>query len=298
MIIFSMASRIPDIELLRAFRQVAVDLSFTRAASAMHVTQSAVSHRVKRLERQLGKVLFRRNPHDVQLTTAGKALLTQISPALEQLERTFDQTNAQAKRVLKIELESAFASNWLTPRLGDFMAKHPDANVQFAFSTREPEFSEGTEVAIKWGKGGWSGLRSTWLMGSEVTPMYAPSLMRETPLKSTQDLTRHTLLHDRDTASWREWAKSADVKGLMIDGGHVYDDTLALQQAAIDGHGVALYPVELGQRSVARGDLIIPFPSLVFPGPGSYYLLTKPRDLSPMATSFILWLEGAVRSLA
>lgn len=298
MIIISMASRIPDIELLRAFRQVATDLSFTRAATTMNVTQSAISHRIKRLERQLGKVLFRRTPHEVQLTSAGKVLLTEIDPAVRQLEQVFAQATAEANRVLTIELESAFASNWLTPRLGDFISKHPDVHVKFKFSTREPEFSEGTELAIKWGKGNWSGVQSTLLMRSEITPMCAPSLICQTPISFKSDLSRHTLLHDRDTKSWQAWAKSAKVKGLMIEGGHIYDDTLALQQAAIAGHGVALYPVELAHRSIARGDLIMPFPSLVFQGPGSYFLLKRTNKLSRTAQLFARWLQNSVREAA
>ncbi len=289
-----MPHRIPDIELLRAFRQVARDKSFTRAAASVNVTQSAISHRVKKLEEQIDKKLFLRNPHKVHLTSAGEELLAQITPAIELLEEAFDRLPGPAKNVLQIELESAFASNWLTPRLSEFTKQHPGVDVQFRFSRKQPEFAEETELAIKWGDGRWAGLQATWLMGSEITPMCAPSLIERIPLRSPQDLTNHALLHDRDTRSWETWVKSTGVTGLEIDSGHVFQDTLALQQAAIDGHGVALYPLELGQRAIGRGDLAMPLPDFKIPGPGQYYLLQRSDALTPVANSFVSWLKGAI----
>jgi LysR family glycine cleavage system transcriptional activator len=287
--------KIPDIELLCVLRVVAIEGSFTRAALSMNLTQSAISHRVKKLERELGKTLFLRDSHRVDLTDAGTELLKAISPPLDQLESIFGQAlPRRSTRTLEIELESAFASNWLAPRLSSFTALHPDVRIQLNVSHRQLEFSGETELAIKWGKGSWRGYEVQQLMSSRLTPMCAPTLIREGRLKVPADLAHSVLLHDRDHLSWRKWARAAGLKNLATDQGHLFQDTLMLQQAAINGHGVALYPIELGQDALRRGNLAAPFPETTTVGPGSYFVITRPRLLSRIALDFVTWLQTAV----
>src|SRR5271154_2876097 len=81
---------------LRAFEAAARQLSFTRAAEELHVTQAAVSHQVKALERRLGVPLFRRLPRSLLLTDEGQALLPELRDAFERIGRALDRMSDEA----------------------------------------------------------------------------------------------------------------------------------------------------------------------------------------------------------
>lgn len=75
----------PDVQGLRVFQAVADKLSFTRAAEAMGITQSAVSHHIAKLEQELHLELIQRNGHSIALTPAGQALRTEGGKILRQV---------------------------------------------------------------------------------------------------------------------------------------------------------------------------------------------------------------------
>src|SRR5215471_6863028 len=66
--------RLPSLDTLRVFSVAARHLSFTKAADELHLTQSAISHRVRALEEELGVLLFNRLTRKLTLTSAGQAL--------------------------------------------------------------------------------------------------------------------------------------------------------------------------------------------------------------------------------
>ena len=74
-----------DAHQLRIFAAVAENLSFTRAAEQLLLTQSAVSHQISRLERTVGSPLLQRDGRQVRLTDAGKELLTHARPVFSAL---------------------------------------------------------------------------------------------------------------------------------------------------------------------------------------------------------------------
>ncbi|MGE3149634.1 MAG: LysR substrate-binding domain-containing protein, partial [Pseudorhodoplanes sp.] len=193
-----------------------------------------------------------------------------------------------------IELESGFASSWLTPRLSTFTAMHPDVRLHLNISQQGVEFSGETEIAVKWGSGYWPGFEVEWLMEAPLVPMCAPSILRTRKLRTPNDLTHHVLLHDRQLTHWTIWAQVAKVSGLDTTAGHIFQDTLALEQAAIRGHGIALYCMELGRGALERGDLVIPLPDHSITGLGDYFLDMQRKRLSTVATDFIKWLRAVI----
>src|SRR5215471_18911145 len=106
---------------LRAFHQVAEQLSFTRAAQALHVTQSAVSQQVAQLEQRLGKRLVERNARSVRLTEHGEALAAACQRSFAVLESALQRIagNADAN-ALNFKVPPTFAMKWLMPRLPRF----------------------------------------------------------------------------------------------------------------------------------------------------------------------------------
>jgi LysR family glycine cleavage system transcriptional activator len=198
---------------------------------------------------------------------------------------------------LEIELESAFNSDWLTPRLQSFTRICPDARIDLNISPQKRlEFRGGTQVAIKWGRPPWRGYQADWLMGSRMTPVCAPGLLREQSLNQPGDVLGFRLLHDKDESAWRMWAKLAGLKRFVAGAGHVFQDTLALKQAAMRGHGIALYGKELIENELEDGVLVAPFPAIEVTEAGAYYLITRRKKLEPLAVEFIRWLKTEVQA--
>lgn len=285
-------SRIPDLILLRAFDTVARTRNFTRAAEILNLTQSAVSHQIRKLELEVGSRLFNRNPHEVSLTSDGRRLHTQIAPVLLQLDTIFASGSAhRSEEKLEIELESAFNSDWLTPRLALFTEETPDVRIDLHISAQKRlEFHGDTQFAIKWGKPPWEDYQAVRLMESSLTPMCSPAMLEKSVLKEPADLQKFRLLHDRDETAWRMWMKLAGLKHLNVNSGHIFQDTLALKQAMIRGHGVAIYAKELAERELRQGDLIAPFPDIEVVDAGAYYVITRDRGLNWPAREFLKWI--------
>lgn len=294
-----MPSHIPDIQLLRAFLAVASELSFTRAGSKLNQTQSAVSHQIRKLETQLGKSLFVRHSSQVMVTEAGAALQLRLQPLIEQLDTIFATGSAlKERRKVEVELESGFATFWLTPRFSRFIDQHRDIEVTMNISHRRLEFVDDTELAVKWGDGEWPGYMAERLMDHSLTPMCSPEIAGR--VNSLDDLARQPLLHERNQDLWAGWFAGAGAPQLVRTGGHVYQDAAMLRHAAIQGYGVALFAIELAIDAIEKKQLAVPFPGTFLPTLNAYYVITKSKRLSPAAISFKRWLkaETAATTLA
>lgn len=288
-------TRLPHLSLLLAFKTVAEHGSFTRAANLLHLSQSAVSQQVVKLEEALGVQLFVRSTRTVSLTPAGRELLGDIALPFEQLVGAFEKcTRHRTPPVLHIEAEPVMSAFWLTPRLRHFTERFPELRIQQTLTTQRVEFSEEIELAIKWGSADWPGFDSEFLMGLNYAPVCSPSLLAG--LRTPADLAHQPLLHDRNYHDWESWQTLYPTAGLQVRAGHIVSDSNVLAQLAIEGHGVALCAIELTERSVRNGELVRPFPELVMPHALAYHLLTK-RQKPPSETAglFILWLKEEAR---
>ena len=290
------AFRVPSIELLQTFIAVFQCRNFSTAAEKLHLTQSAVSHRIKRLEDELDVVLFDRSPRNVNASEAGDRLYSDIHSALNSLENVFGKIRQNANHTrLEIEVEPAFGTKWLAPRLKSFLLDHPDLKLQINLSDKKLEFSGNTEIAIKWGhENSWPGFYCEPLMDLIFTPMCSRSFLNEHGQVTAENLARFPLLHDRDYSEWARLAGSFNLSALDFRKGHIIGDTALLEQAAIEGNGIALCALELTENAVQRGDLIPPLPDLKIRSDKSYYLL-RHQSIKPtiIGAQFFEWLHQA-----
>ncbi|WP_339442934.1 LysR substrate-binding domain-containing protein [Pseudomonas hunanensis] len=291
------STRLPHLGLLLAFRTVAELGSFTRAAKALHLSQSAVSQQVVKLEEVLQTQLFERSTRSVVLTVDGEQLLDDLKMPLEQLITALNRCSRKhLPPVLHIETEPLISAFWLTPRLRNFTNRFPEVQIQQILSTQRVEFPEQVEVAIKWGAEHWPGFNAEYFFSLNYAPVCAPALLEgSSPLWSPADLNKHTLLHDRNYQDWKRWHALYPDERLNVENGHVVTDSNVLAQMAIEGYGVALCALELIERQLRNGELIIPFPEMTMRHPLAYYILTRPQHtLSPTARNFIEWLRSLV----
>jgi LysR family glycine cleavage system transcriptional activator len=270
-----MKRRLPSLNALRAFEAAASHLSFTRAADELAVTQGAVSHQVKALERQLGLPLFHRQNQRLTLTSTGQAYLPVVRDAFDRLAAGTEQLLAaeQSKR-LTISVSPNFAANWLVPRIGQFVEQHPDIDLRINAALHHVDFArEDVDMAVRHGDGHWPGLHVVRLCREELFPVCSPKLLegRHT-LRAPADLLHHTLLHWDDRRDWQKWLDAAGVAAADLARGVVFNQASMAIRAAVDGQGVTLARTALVALLLLEGRLVRPFP-LALPVSYAYYVV-------------------------
>ena len=299
-----MARRLPPLNALRAFESAGRHLSFTKAAAELSVTPAAISHQVKALEELLEVPLFRRLTRALRLTDAGQAALPTISQGFDKLAQGVEQMRAHCESgVLTISVSPSFGAMWLMPRLEHFRSRHPDIEIRIDGTDRLVDLARDVaDVALRYGPGGYNGVRLDCLFSPVNTPVCSPALLSgEHPLRQPDDLRHHTLLHvdwkDAE-ASWRMWLLAAGLHDIDPTRGPRFTMENMAVQAALDGHGVALIGDILVADDLAAGRLVRPFdPSLSTPLTFSYYLLSaKDSAEQPKVAAFRDWLLEEVRA--
>jgi LysR family glycine cleavage system transcriptional activator len=275
---------LPPLTAVRAFEAAARHLSFTRAASELHVTQSAVSHQVRTLEAWLGFPLFRRANREVQLTEEGLAYLPAVRGSLNKLRAATESLiHREFEDLLSISTAESFATHWLIPRLPQFLATHPHLNVRLTTQNPVDEFGNESEefeppwidVVIRYGRGNWLGLQTIKLFSEEIYPVCAPSLLEgEHPLDDPRNLRHHTLLHDEMQMQWRAWLLAAGYEDVDATRGPRFSHSHMVITAALQGSGVALGRSGLVGHLVETGRLARPF-GQPMPAEYSYYMLMR-----------------------
>src|SRR3954452_21960741 len=204
-----MAARLPSLNGLRAFEAAARHMSFTLAASELDVTQTAISHQIRRLGGELGIRLFVRQNRTLSLTPEAKEYLPGIRAAFNDLRLATDRLlRKDDGNVLTVSTLASLAAKWLLPRISDFQEKHPGIDVRITTSTALVDFRSGdVDTAIRYGRGQWPGLPAAWLMGDQLFPVCSPALLAgDKPLRCPEDLANHVLLHSTNNEDdWRLW---------------------------------------------------------------------------------------------
>lgn len=273
---------------LRAFEAAARHLSFTRAAIELCVTQAAVSHQVKLLEQRLGVTLFRRLPRGLMITEEGMALLPSLKESFDRMADMLERfEGGHVREVLKVGAVGTLAVGWLLPRLHDFREKYPFVDVRLSTNNNRVDIAaEGLDYTIKFGNGAWHDIEAQALFEAPLSVLAIPPIARQ--LKSPEDVAHQTLLRSYRADEWPSWFEAAHVAPPPIRG-HVFDSSVLMIEAAIQGAGVALAPPLMFSRLLAAGMIEQPFE--IYISKGSYWLTRlKSRSVTPAMEMFRNWL--------
>ncbi|MCP3386737.1 MULTISPECIES: transcriptional regulator GcvA [unclassified Bradyrhizobium] len=299
-----MTARLPSLNGLRAFEAAARHLSFTLAASELNVTQTAISHQIRRLEEELGIRLFIRQNRALALTAEARDYLPGVRAAFNDLRLATDRLlRKDDDKVLTVSTLASLAAKWLLPRLTDFQEAHPGIDVRITTSTSLVDFQrDDVDAAIRYGRGQWPGLRADWLMADELFPVCSPSLLRgDKPLRRPEDLRGYPLLHTSNANSddWRLWLTAAGLPAdIAKQPGITFDMIFMTIQAAIDGIGVAMGRTSYVSDDIAKGRLVVPF-KIALPADAGFYLVSpEGRREAPKLAAFRQWMIAATQNKA
>jgi LysR family transcriptional regulator, glycine cleavage system transcriptional activator len=284
----------PPLHCLTAFEAVARLRSFAQAAAELHITPSAVSHRIKDLEKEIGETLFVRRARRIDLTIAGERYLADVRAALEPLARLArPRLGERRSEKLRVVAPPTFARQLLLPAFARFCAAYPHIEPELSLSIPFSEVkASDADVEIRFGDGRYGELETVKLFDESVFPVASPAYAQR--LRSSrrgkiapQQIAKAELLRN-PRESWRAWFKAAGLDVPEPATGPLFNDLGLLVEAAAQGQGVALARTRLSQAWLAT-NAVVRLSDIEVRSPNSYYVVTSPGRREA-ATRFASWL--------
>ncbi|MCL1503219.1 LysR substrate-binding domain-containing protein [Xanthomonas nasturtii] len=287
----------PPLHALQGFVSAVRLGNLSRAATAMHLTVSALSHQMRALAQRLGCPLLQRHARGVTATLQGQQLLDR-APHLDAIAEAFEPFGARREDTLTLSITPSMASAWLVPRLGEFLAVHPTIEINLLSSERLVDFERQQQVdaAMRIGAGQWGGVIAEPLFDEWLAPMASPALIARMGGVEAPPLHHWPLLGDPDDAGLRWFAAfGGDAPRRYVA---VLDESEAHHRAALDGVGVALGRVTRARLLLASGQLVA-LSTQRLKTSWSHYLLYPPRSSTHGGfLAFRAWLQAQAREHA
>ena len=284
---------------LRAFEGVAKHLSFTAAANALLISQSALSRHVITLEKLIGAQLFERRPHSLVLTKAGQHLLPAVMKSFDRLEFALDDIRhdgASSLRTLRVQMPPSFAVHLAVPILRDFRRAAAEVEIDLVSPYAVGPPLTDVDVAVVYSKPTVTNLVTDLLWPVRLSLVCHPSIAERHAGKSLPEFVEaNELVHVRIADLprhhlWTQFARHAGLGPLNVERGLVFDTAVLAVQYALSGEGVALLDTNLFGDYLRAGRLTKPFECTIDDGYG-YYLITQPEALGDTAIAlFRSWL--------
>jgi len=232
----------------------------------------------------------------VRLTADGERLLSVVAPHLDALDHALRPYSPRRDDVLTLSLMASMASSWLVPRLGGFVARYPQLELNLFSSAALVDFDRepGIDAAMRGGYGRWPGLVIEHLFDETLIPVASPALVqRMGGLPAQEDLHRWPLLGDLSTY-WQDWFDRYGGKPPARFVAH-FDDSETMHRAAVEGLGVALGRMARTRLLIRNGQLV-PLSQGRLKIDWGHYLVYPSRSVDHAGLeSFRTWLHEQAR---
>jgi LysR family glycine cleavage system transcriptional activator len=224
---------------LSAFK-AAAELGNLRSASlALHITPSAISQQISKLEEQLGFALFERKGRRVELNEAGTVLLRRVRAGLKEIDEGVQEAatiaNTSADLVIRISVVPSFGQRWLLSRIGRWRAMHPGIGLKIETTPQAVDLvREGIHAGIRAGGGVWPGLISERLTDLDLplALVGCRNAARRLAGSAPDAIANESLLGD--PVLWNRWFAKAGVTTSVQPAATFADSGLMLQAAEQD----------------------------------------------------------------
>lgn len=284
---------------LRAFESVARHGSFTGAAHALSISQSALSQHVISLERRIGVRLFERRPCGLVLTKAGEHLLSAVVKSLDRLEYAIDEISSEAapaQRTLRVQMPLSIAVHLAVPILREFRQRWAEVNVDLVSPSVVCRPLRAMDVAVMYSRSSAGDFLADLLWPLRLRILCHPRLADRYRGKSLAAFIEgNELVHVRNYGASKHEAWSRFVRGNGLDGdsvarGPVFDSAALAVRYISSGEGIALLDAQLFVAEMRSGLLVSPFAAELDTGEACY-LMTHPEGLcNPGVALFRSWL--------
>jgi DNA-binding transcriptional LysR family regulator len=286
---------LPPVINLQAFEAVARRRSFALAAAELHLTASAVSHQVARLESHLGVRLFERSAHGVRISVAGATYLSRVGGALSAIATATEDLRQGVSNSLYVHSAPSFASQWLMSRLQGFAQAYPDISLNLSAAHTPSDFELGqSDIDIRYGAPNWPGLVVEPLFEERVVPLGSPAFIQQHRLKRPEQLLGVKLIQSNvSVVQWSDWfgaftdLRAPDRFAVRFDRAQMSLD------AATQGLGIALESATIAGRHIAERKLRPVFGlDKAIKVKAHFAVYPARHGKRPPVEAFLSWLHG------
>lgn len=245
---------------LRHFFWAAKLESFKLAAESLNVSEAAVSQQIRNLESTLGVRLFSRGHQQVKLTDKGQLLVPHVENAFVSFQKGIEAIAADPEpNRLTITTVPSFATNWLIRRLILFKQQHPQLSISIDTSIESHDFESGYfDLAVRYGKGVYKGVKSELLMSDPTVLVCHPSLLTKETL-DREDILRLPLIIGTTDEVQSAMGHFREYYQICADDQHetllLYDGALGVE-AARSRQGITMQRLSLVVDLLRSGELV------------------------------------------
>lgn len=293
---------LPPITTLQAFEAVARRRSFTQAAAELHLTASAVSHQVARLEGQLGLRLLERNAHGVHLSAAGERYLERVGQALAVIATATDDLREGVANSLYVHSSPSIATLWLMPRLPAFAQANPGIAMNLSAAHIHSDFGLGTvDLDLRYGKPQWPDLVIEPLFEEPILPLASPAFVRAHRLRRIEQLAEVPLIQSNvNVVQWNDWFAAHAQLQAPERFSLRFDRAQMAMDAAVLGLGVALESAVIAAGHLAARRLVPVFGLEKAVRVKAHFVVYPARHARrPAVEAFLAWVHAeAARMVA
>jgi DNA-binding transcriptional LysR family regulator len=286
---------VPPVANLLAFEAVARRRSFAIAAAELHLTASAVSHQVARLESHLGLRLFERSAHGVRLSAAGEQYLDRVAGALSAIASATEDLRHGVRNSLFVHCAPSLASLWLMPRLRGFAEAHADISLNLSAAHTHSDFELGqADIDIRYGVPQWGDLVVEPLFEERIVPLASPAFIKEHRLKRVEQLLDVPLIQSNvSVVQWPDWFNVFADKRAPDRFPVRFDRAQMSLDAATQGLGVALESATMAGLHLAERKLRPVFGLEKAVRVKAHFAVYPARHSKrPVVEAFLHWLHG------
>lgn len=273
------------------FLVVAEERSFTRAAAKIGITQSTLSHTIKRLEMRMGLRLLARTTRSVSTTEAGERLRQSLAPRIAEIETDIAALTAYRDTpsgTVRITLSDHALDYLVWPKLRTVLAEYPDIKLEFSRDNGFRDIVEdGFDAGVRLGETVEKDMIAVrigpdWRLVAVGAPDYfAARGIPQTP----QDLVHHNCICLRLTTAgglyaWEFQRDGRDIR-MRVDGQLTFNSTLPMVEAALAGYGIAYLPEDIVADHIAAGRLQVVLDRWSSPFAGYYLYYPSRRQNAP-----------------
>jgi DNA-binding transcriptional LysR family regulator len=285
---------------MNVFVRVVETGSFSRAAREFSITQPTVTKMVASIETRLGVRLLNRNTRGVSVTESGALYYEKCKTIVresEEADNIVRLRQTQAQGLLRIGTSVAFGRRVMTPLALEFMAKHPQVQLDLSFEDRYIDLvANGIDLAIRMGKLADSTLGSRFLGVNPWLMVASPKYLRRhgTPTQAG-DLSQHPALIYSSVLGddvWRMTTPKGDTITVPVAGRLRSNNLSALLAAARNGFGVAAMPRYVASESLKSGQVVEILKGHILPEQEIHAVFPSPKLVPGKVMAFIAFMQS------
>ena len=258
----------------------------------MHLTPTALSHRIKKLEIFLNLKLFERRTRKIMLTAEGEFLLKHVQAGFAQIQQAVDQLQAHKQRLFTITTIPTYATEWLIPYLPELQSLYPEVMFRVHASYETVNMLTGQyDLAIRYGMGGYQDLRSTLLAQDEYIAVCHPSLQHDQIQWDAVPLIHFSWGDEYcpKRINWQKWYQQQDMQIDSAQRQVFYNEEGHAIRAVLAGQGVALLSKVAIAHYLKNGSLV---QVSSFSLEALNYYFVSPLNVDELTLKIEAWCRG------